>query len=359
MPTKVDYEKAGSVLEDALERAMDEKTLPVQWVSLTRSVFALDSKTWTPALATMLLAKSVNSQIDAMSLKVDPENENSYSARSLCHGVIVPAAIEHNFSIRNTGREPLNNQPFFRYMRIDELDRVKNPADRDFFVDVAKMADALSSQDAEQALSAFLKVALDTASKVQSVKIKSGSLTPSGAQNAAEDFLRSDASDRPRRLQAFAAACLDLAFPEVKARRINDPSVDLPGDVHVLSGPEVTHAIEVRGKPVTASELASFVRACSNIPIGRAFMFVDSDEQLPLNVGSLMRSASQTGMQVAIFTSIANLLATALLWANSSIEEATERFANQMLERLREIEVPVGSLEEWTRAVALSQSRQS
>lgn len=357
MPTKVDYEAAGSVLEDALTQAMNEKTLPVEWVSLSRSVFALDSKTWTPVLATMLLAKSVNSQIDAMSLKVDPENEYSYSARNLCHGVLVPAAVEHNFSIRNTGREPLNNQPFFRYLRFDELERVKNPADRDFFVEVAKKADALTSQGAAQALAAFLKVALDATAKVQSVKIKSTGLTPAGALNAAGDFLRADANDRPRRLQAFAAACLDLTYPGVKARRINDPSVDLPGDVQVLVGSTVTHAIEVRGKPVSASELTSFVRACLNAQTQRAIVFVDSAEQQSLEVDELTRSNGPTDMQVMVFTSFASLLSSALLWTNRPLGEAIETFTKRMLERLREIEVSVSSLDEWARAVATSHGR--
>lgn len=357
MPSRVDYEAAGSVLEDALAHAIDQKSVPVEWVSYARSVFALDAKTWTPALGTILLAKSVNSQIDTMSLKVDPKNDYSYSARTLCHKVLVPAAVEHNFSIRNTGREPLNNQPFFRYLRLDELDRVKNPADRDFFVDIAEKAATLSSQEAASALSAFLKVALEDSSKIQNIKIKSDGLTFSAALNAVADFLRTDAHDRPRRLQAFGAACLDLIFHEVKSRRINDPSTDLPGDVQVFVGTAVTHAMEVRGKPVSDSELAGCVRACSAAQVQRAIMFVDSDYQQPLNLVDLTKLIEVADIQVAVFTSAEDLLGSAALWPDRPLAETIENFGRKMLERLREIELKANSLEEWARAVAISRGR--
>lgn len=357
MSIKLNHKAARGILEDALEIAKSEKSLPVEWISHTRSVFALDAMTWTPALATILLAKSLDSQLDVMSLKVDPENEYSYSARGLCHNVIVPAAIERNFAIRNTGREPLNNQPFFRYQRLDELDRVKNSDDRDFFLGVAKKASDLTAEDAALALAAFLKVALEVRARVQSVKVKGDGLTPAGARIAAVDYLRTDASDRPRRLQAFAAACMDLVFNEVRTRRINDPSKDSPGDVQVLDESGVALAMEVRGKRVSPSDVTSFAQACFAADITRAVVFVDSDQQEPLNVDELTRTGNLGNLQVMAFTSVADLLASTLLWNKSPTGDATESFPKLMLERLQEIEVPVSSLKEWARAVAIAQGR--
>ena len=34
----------------------------------------------------------------------------------------MPASVEFGFDLGATGREPLNNQPFFRYDRIDQME---------------------------------------------------------------------------------------------------------------------------------------------------------------------------------------------------------------------------------------------
>jgi hypothetical protein len=38
----------------------------------------------------------------------------------LCHSVLVPLSAELGFSLGVTGREPLNNQPYFRMTRLDD-----------------------------------------------------------------------------------------------------------------------------------------------------------------------------------------------------------------------------------------------
>lgn len=352
-----DYKKAGLVLLDALEVAKSKSSVPVEWVSHSRSVFGLSAKTWTPSLATMLLAKATDDNLDAMSLKVDPDSAGSYSARGLCHKIIVPAAVENDFSIRNTGREPMNNQPFFRYSRIDELERVREPADRDFFVDVAKKVDALDSESAFQALAAFLKVAIEAAARVRSVSVKAKGLSPDSARIAAVDFLRRDAPDRPQRLQAFAAACLDLVFSDVKTRRIHDPSRDFPGDVHVVDGDSVTLAMEVRGKSVSQSDLRSFAQAVAAAGIRRAVLFVDAPHQVPLDVGNVVQALGAHYLHVATFMSVTDLLGAVFLWSKTSDEMAAKSFSERMLDHLKEIEVAPASLEEWARAVAVAQGR--
>jgi hypothetical protein len=63
-----------------------------------------------------MLAKSVNHEADLFAIKPDhaPDNPLAFSARTLCHGIIVPLSAELGISIGVTGREPLNNQPYFR-----------------------------------------------------------------------------------------------------------------------------------------------------------------------------------------------------------------------------------------------------
>lgn len=357
LPINIDYQSAHEILLKALVIAKSNARLPVEWRSHARAVFELEAKTWTPAFATLLLAKATDGDIDTMSLKAEESNPHAYSARGLCHKVLVPAAVKHGFSIRNTGREPLNNQPFFRYDRIDMIDRVRKPADREYFFDFAEQANKLTNAEALQALAAFLREALAVTAAARSIVVRTSGLTADGARIAVADFLRFDAPDRPQRLQAFASACLDLLYDEVKARRINDPSRDFPGDVHAVLGKTVVVAMEVRGKAVTPSDLTTFANACESAAVSRAVMFVDAPRQTNLDVHVAANNHFIRTTQVVAFTSAGHLLADALLWAHLPLETAIESFSRGFLVRLREIEVSVPTLREWSRAVAVAQGR--
>lgn len=348
---------AEKILLDALALAQSDAKFPVVWRSHARAVFKFEAKTWTPAFATILLAKAVDERIDTMSLKFDESNEFSYSARGLCHTVLVPAAKRYNFSIRNTGREPLNNQPFFRYDRIDRIDRVQRPADRDYFFDVAEQASALTGHDALQALAAFLREALQITASSLGVTVKTAGLTSNGARVAVEDFLRYKGQDRPERLQAFAAACLDLIYENVRTRRLNDPSRDLPGDVHATVNQSVVLAVEVRGKTVSVDELGGFADDCEAAGVGRAVMFVDAPQQIDLDAHAKINNQLRSAVQVEVYSSAARLLAACSLWSELPLDVAIEKFAERFLVRLRDIEVPINTLKEWERAVAVAQSR--
>jgi hypothetical protein len=43
-----------------------------------------------------------------------PGNDNAFSARALAENVLVPLSAELGISLGVTGRQPLNNQPYFR-----------------------------------------------------------------------------------------------------------------------------------------------------------------------------------------------------------------------------------------------------
>src|SRR5699024_7308647 len=148
-----------------------------------------------------------------------------------------------------------------------------------------------------------------------------------------------------------------LVFPNVVTRRINDPSRDFPGDVHVRDETSVDLAMEVRGKPITQSDVGTFIREASSANIRRAIMFVDSMAQSPMDIGREVNNAAQEGVQLAVYVSVTELLADTFLWSSLPAHKVAETFSQNMLEKLREIEVPAVSLEEWARAVAVAQSR--
>jgi hypothetical protein len=77
-----------------------------------------DIRTHIAFLGTALLAKSVDPSIDAFAVKARTSDPGAYSARGLAHGVLVPNAPQLGINLGVTGREPLNNQPYFRIMRV-------------------------------------------------------------------------------------------------------------------------------------------------------------------------------------------------------------------------------------------------
>ncbi|MDQ1175408.1 hypothetical protein QE416_000144 [Microbacterium sp. SORGH_AS 421] len=226
-----------------------------------------------------------------------------------------------------------------------------------FFYSIAEQADRLDRTDALKALAAFLREALSVAAVARSVVVKADGLNAWGARVAVKDYLRFDADDRPKRLQAFAAACLDLAFEEVRSRRLNDPSRDIPGDVHAMGPSAPLLAVEVRGKKVGPQELSSFVSACQRASIGRALMLADSPGQMDLAILAENSNQHSVGTLVEVCTSAPELLSSALIWAPLPLDDAIAKFSSSYLARLKEIEVGVGSLQEWSRAVAVAQNR--
>jgi hypothetical protein len=147
-------------LEEAFEWATSERPVPDDWTQFTQLTFRMKSKTYTPALGTALLARATDARIDPLSIKAE-HGPNTYSLRTLGHQILVPAARNLGFSIRNTGREPLNNQPFFRYDHMTLVDRVRDkPGHAQFVSGVAQISE-LSRDQALAALAAFLRVALE------------------------------------------------------------------------------------------------------------------------------------------------------------------------------------------------------
>ena len=106
--------------------ASERGPLNAEWTSRVEQLSQLCedgvSKTHIAFLGTAMLAKSINRNADLYAIKpnLDPGNANAYSARTLCHAVLVPVAAELGISIGVTGREPLNNQPYFRMTKLGD-----------------------------------------------------------------------------------------------------------------------------------------------------------------------------------------------------------------------------------------------
>ncbi|MGI3222650.1 restriction endonuclease, SacI family [Streptomyces sp. GTA36] len=160
MAVKFDLDVARQTLNEAFGQAVEAPSLPEAWLHLSRSLRQEEApRTYTPALGTALLARTCDEAVDPRSIK-ETHNARSYSARILCHRVLVPASVELGFNLKTTGMEPLNNQPFFRYSHYDEIPRPE--AGKGTYFDglneELRLLDQHNPQECKLALMAFLKV---------------------------------------------------------------------------------------------------------------------------------------------------------------------------------------------------------
>lgn len=354
MGITVDYDLAEERLEEAVRLARSEEALPEKWIEAAADMGNCPNVTFVASLATGLLARATDQRVDALALKKS-SGEIAYSARSLCHRVLVPPAYEYGYDLGATGREPLNNQPFFRYDRVDGFERIRSSA-RPFherLVGYLQDANELEPDEALEALAAFLRVRIGVAEDVEPIDLRAqaglhrlSSLT--------EALLREDIEEG-KRAQAFVAAVFDLVYGRVNMHRINDPSRRLPGDVQGFhtSRPEPVVAAEVRAKPVSESEVRRFSRSLPEEGVGHGIVVALAPDQPALRVEELKERAwEELGVLLEVFSSASKLLRTAVAWSARPVDNLLEEFPETMADRLEEIEVRRSTLERWAELCA-------
>jgi len=160
---KIDSKTAKTILLEEAEQEAQGNIDPT-WQERIESFSQIcegTSKTHIAFLGTALLAKSVNIKCDALSVKAGDDSPGACSARGLAHGVLVPLAPKLDINLGVTGREPLNNQPYFRIMRVSRNIPVRGNAQIaiDALIDLLDIINGLkSSNEARTALRAFIHV---------------------------------------------------------------------------------------------------------------------------------------------------------------------------------------------------------
>lgn len=191
------------------------------------------SKTHIAFLGTAMLAKAINLEADLYAIKPThaKDNDNAYSARTLCHSVLVPFAAERGISLGVTGREPLNNQPYFRMTRLDDGTPIHSGgrAAFDYMLELVRELSRIRDEgEARAALRAFVAVR----ARYQVIYTRDAGevrITPDQLTQAIADFVRQD-SEGGRRAQAVVAGLFDVfaGAGRVESGRINDPSRKYP-----------------------------------------------------------------------------------------------------------------------------------
>jgi hypothetical protein len=350
VPAEVRLDLAGARFDEALELAHSESPLPEEWLHRARLVGEAPSQTFTPMLATALLAKATNPMIDPFSLKVR-QHPRAYSARSLCKDVLVPRCVDAGIDIRTTGAEPLNNQPFFRHERVAPdmaVHSYTRPHLR-FLCQCLQEIDHLDGPTATHALAAFLRQRMTAvADRPQQLRILEPLTDLSGLVQATSDFvLRSP--EGGRRGQAFVAAALDLVFSEVRSGLVNDPSRHWPGDVAVFEGkPSPIMCVEVKQRPIKATEILQFVANLAESSIHRGAIAALAQGQPALD-RVLLSSQAWVNYRVhlVILADVSEVLRASLAWAPSRLDQAVAGFPARMAVRLREANVSTAGIQEW------------
>ncbi|MBW7057516.1 restriction endonuclease, SacI family [Paracoccus bogoriensis] len=306
-------------------------------------------------LATAILAKAVDRRADLFAIKPKhaPGNTNAFSARSLCHSVIVPLAAELGFSIGVTGREPLNNQPYFRMTRLGD-DTPVHPGGRaafDYMVALVRELAAFRAEaPAREALRAFIAVRRRYQPRYTDYD-EGASVTPDRLVQAIVRLV-SDDSEGGRRAQAVVAGLMDVfaGTGRVASGRINDPSRKHPGDVCVRStaDPKVWEkAIEVRDKPVTMHDVQIFGKKCVDMGVREAAVAMVSPLQEPLDAVALQVWANRFGIGLTLFHGWPAFVEQTLFWSARSKPEAANQAIEFIHQRLVAVEASPNAVALW------------
>ena len=349
MGLSIDKKIARRRLQEALVIARSDAALPQEWVERTERIGSFQYKTCLVALGTALLATATDDTVDALTLKSRAGNK-AYSARTLAHEVLVPASVAESFDLRTTGREPLNNQPFFHSDRVDRMPDVKYPDEIKILVECLEHVHYLRTDEALMALAAFLRSRIAVAESAIRIDLGQTSSDLQRIRDACVQFLGGSA-ESGKRAQALVAAAFDLVFDDVRTARVFDPSRRLPGDVQAFYKLDPVVAVEVRAKAVTYSDAVHFVRAAGIKGFPHAV--IAGFEHIDPQVIALAHAAfGENGVLVSVYPAYSDMLFDAFSWARRPLQQLLDEFPRYVVARLREMEVRDASLATWGELLA-------
>lgn len=356
MSISVDQNRARQIFQDAIAYVDFGADLPEEWVTRTVALGKSPSKTFIAMLGTALLSRATNPSIDPLVLKASAEPSagmQSYSARAVATAVLAPMAVEHSIDIGTRGREPLNNQPFFRYDRVHHGMVVKGNA-RTYLAELIEALERvreLTGDELLPALAAFIAVRRSAVRKpVARIAIANTAWSLREFIKAVGTFVTSWPEDG-KRGQALVAAALDLVFDRVVLGHVNDPSRHIPGDVFVFGQPEDSAqpiAVEVKQKVVLASDIKGWADALSRVGSRRGMYALLAPGQPDLDLQSLSRHIlEERNVALVLFDSAETLLRQAMVWSKLDPSAFIGAFAMAMHQRLQEAGVTPETVEAW------------
>ena len=312
------------------------------------------SKTHIAFLGTALLAKSVNIICDAFSVKAGDDSPGAYSARGLAHRVLVPLAPKLDINLGVTGREPLNNQPYFRIMRVSGDIPVRGNAQIaiDSLMELLETINELqSSDDARQALRAFIYVRRKYSPSYATLDQTTRLLSSAEIADIISGFV-SENSEGGKRAQSVVAGLLDLfaGVDRVMSGRINDPDRHLPGDVGVRNADNGNHwdkVFEVRDKAVTEEDVYLFIQKAIENNVKEAAVVCAHSSQIELDISQISIWAKQRNIAITFYIGWQNFVEQIAFWSEAPQVEGLMQISQLVYDRLIEIEASEDAISSW------------
>lgn len=364
MSEHVDIQRAQQLVEEAARLASDTTVLAepevAGWIErvhlFSEHCRAKGLRTHIAVLGTMMLAKAANTRVDVFSLKASDDSAGGFDARGVAEKALVPASRLHQFDLGARKAQPLNNQPFFRSLRINRQMVVREwarPVLNELIALLQELAQA-SSQQAVRALAAFIHI---RRGYIPVYGVTEGTLSVAHVERLAdiiEEFVR-ERSDTGRRAQAAVGGLLDVVYgPErVRVGGIHEPDRQAPGDVAVqcrdlsLGGSPYDRVFEVRDKPVPPHAVLMTVEKIAEAKVPKATLVAIAGNQPQLNVSDLRMQATERGVWLTVYTHWSALVQSVLPGAEGSEAALIERAVGRIRARLIELEAPADSVESW------------
>jgi SacI restriction endonuclease len=357
MPVRADKVALREALERAVRTADRGEGIPNLWVQRTEHIGDSPSQTMVAFLGNALLARATFGEaIDPRSIKAR-SGERGYSTRGTV-SVLVAGKRAFGYGLGVEKAEPLNNQPFLRPARVDEIGlETVRAGTREYLRSLKgylRAIDSLSAKEAEDALAAFIVVRRRVAEEKRrqaAAELKEEPVSLSRLARVAAAFV----ADRPeagRRGQALAAAALDCVLPRVDLGAIHDPDafdvIGFRNEEDEVPSPVVQVKQKVVGED-TAVELAE---AAAEEGAGAALLVAIANGQQPLDEEAIASRVEPLGVIVLALTSVAELLRALAAYSASTPQEIAAGLPRALESRMREIGCEADAVEQWRELVA-------
>ena len=352
---KLNYKDAAHILEEEVEQSNSIETTGF-WVEITTELAQQcqdKNRTMIAMLGTALLAKATNIKVDPFSLQVGKNKEGiTYSARALCKDVLAANSKRLGIDLGVTGREPLNNQPFFGKQRITPDFKVRSDAQKALDVllrALSALEKLTTNKQARLALRAFLQVQKRRKPQINVSLDDGDQLDIPDLITKITSFV-SENSEGGKRAQAVSAGLLDVLYGKerVDAKRINDPGRRMPGDIGILcfSAEGFERIFEVKDKPITNKDIQILLDTIVESPIAIISMIAVASDQQEIDIESANRWGEARKKRFRLFLGWKELVSECLFWSSYKSVVVGHAYRS-ILERLQSYEISTEGLNSW------------
>ena len=353
---KINKELAKKLLEEEIQHSINSEC---QWIENIKKLSDLcedgHPRTHIAFIGAACLAKALELKVDLYAIKptLDKGNKNAMSIRTLCHDVLVPFAMENDIDLGVYGREPLNNQPYFRMTSLGDNTPIHYKSKQSFdyvLLLVSQLTKINSKEEAKKALCAFLKVRKKTIPQYSYNDVEDISLLK---LKTSVQLLLASGSFHGKIAQAITAGFFDVfaGFDRVISGKIHDPSRNYPGDICIvdnLKREEIVKSIEVRDKKVTLTDILIFAEKCRKLKITDCAVVMTAKNQSRFDSEWILEWCQKTNITITLFYGIDSVIDQTLFWNPRPSLKAIEICVNRIQERLIEIEAPAKMIELWS-----------